>query len=414
MKCPKCHFENNEDSSFCRNCGSPLHLKKVCPHCEKEIDGDSRFCPFCGSLLDEVSQPSQGKEPSQAKEKTRKIISKVLSISTLVFFACSLVFGLGNYLSHVNGLNNASANIITLFGVLNDFFTPESPSTIAGQIHNIAGPYQGTYLVLVALFYYGALISICVLGIVKEAQNLNANDGEGNNPYLPLLVSSSSFSYALLSNGLSFGGGSVAIGGGLGSILVIGGILFLLRLANSLVFSFAKGKGLTLASNIVNSILFIQFIAMIGKVGSGYLSFGGTSNEGTYGFISILSYLESSLPILDATIEKVNYGLGVGLAFATVECLVYIAFALFAFFCIKSLSKGKLDKSTIVFSSLAFALAFIYMALGIAEGLILASTLNVSVHACSGLTSTFVKAFFFLGGSIVSYILQKKSLALPK
>ena len=49
MKCPKCQFQNPEDSQFCLECGGKIELK--CPNCSKVLPIGARFCNGCGHDL---------------------------------------------------------------------------------------------------------------------------------------------------------------------------------------------------------------------------------------------------------------------------------------------------------------------------------------------------------------------------
>jgi len=58
MKCPKCQFENPEDSMFCGECGSSLELEVVCPNCGSKPPQGFKFCNKCGQNLSVPLEPS--------------------------------------------------------------------------------------------------------------------------------------------------------------------------------------------------------------------------------------------------------------------------------------------------------------------------------------------------------------------
>ena len=73
MRCPKCQFENPEDSKFCFECGHKLEL--ACPQCGKVNQPGSKFCNECGHNLALSSESSPKPSPTELSfdEKLDKI-----------------------------------------------------------------------------------------------------------------------------------------------------------------------------------------------------------------------------------------------------------------------------------------------------------------------------------------------------
>lgn len=58
MKCPKCQFDNPEDSVFCGACGSSLEIEVICPNCGSKPPTGFKFCNKCGHNLSEPKDDS--------------------------------------------------------------------------------------------------------------------------------------------------------------------------------------------------------------------------------------------------------------------------------------------------------------------------------------------------------------------
>ena len=50
MKCPKCQYENPEDTKFCGECGTKL--ERICSSCNLPNPPQFKFCGECGHKLE--------------------------------------------------------------------------------------------------------------------------------------------------------------------------------------------------------------------------------------------------------------------------------------------------------------------------------------------------------------------------
>ena len=82
MKCPKCQFDNPQDSKFCLECGQKLELG--CPECGKALPIGAKFCNECGCNLEKpaITPPIDYTQPKSYTPKfmAEKILTTRSSI----------------------------------------------------------------------------------------------------------------------------------------------------------------------------------------------------------------------------------------------------------------------------------------------------------------------------------------------
>ena len=61
MRCPKCNFENKNNTGCCSKCGAeqevtleeePVEKTDNCPYCDAKLAKDATFCSACGTKLE--------------------------------------------------------------------------------------------------------------------------------------------------------------------------------------------------------------------------------------------------------------------------------------------------------------------------------------------------------------------------
>jgi class 3 adenylate cyclase/tetratricopeptide (TPR) repeat protein len=78
MQCPKCQFENPEDSLFCGDCGAALEVS--CPNCGSTPPPKFKFCNKCGHDLSKPpKEPPKDLSFDQKIEKIQKYLPKGLT-----------------------------------------------------------------------------------------------------------------------------------------------------------------------------------------------------------------------------------------------------------------------------------------------------------------------------------------------
>ena len=78
MQCPKCQFENPEESSFCGDCGAAFEVS--CPNCGSTPPPNFKFCNKCGHDLSKPpEEPPKDLSFDQKIEKIQKYLPKGLT-----------------------------------------------------------------------------------------------------------------------------------------------------------------------------------------------------------------------------------------------------------------------------------------------------------------------------------------------
>src|SRR6266540_7128287 len=79
MTCPQCQRDNEEDATFCTNCGS--RLERLCPKCQTPNITVARFCKRCGQALTvsaPVAPPKAAEFPAPHSYTPKHLAEKIL------------------------------------------------------------------------------------------------------------------------------------------------------------------------------------------------------------------------------------------------------------------------------------------------------------------------------------------------
>lgn len=78
--CPVCRTLNNDNSAFCKRCGSKIEEKVLfCSHCGNKVLSTNKFCKECGK---EIRSPEPFTTNSKIKEPPPVSVSKITSVNT--------------------------------------------------------------------------------------------------------------------------------------------------------------------------------------------------------------------------------------------------------------------------------------------------------------------------------------------
>jgi class 3 adenylate cyclase len=77
MKCPRCQFENEEESKFCLECGEKLEFQ--CSQCGKILPLTAKFCNGCGHQLEKVSEAEKAVPLIESERKHVTVLFSDLS-----------------------------------------------------------------------------------------------------------------------------------------------------------------------------------------------------------------------------------------------------------------------------------------------------------------------------------------------
>jgi len=86
-KCPSCNTPNDNDSAFCRKCGTKLLSKNTCPSCGKEISSEDTFCNYCGENLRRSEKTKPKKMKLSRLKKTLIVLGSFFGFLALLYLA---------------------------------------------------------------------------------------------------------------------------------------------------------------------------------------------------------------------------------------------------------------------------------------------------------------------------------------
>lgn len=75
MKCQNCNKEIDNDSNFCKYCGTKVVKANVCPNCGSEhLPKDAKFCPDCGCQVASETECAESSFTDKKQESPKDFI----------------------------------------------------------------------------------------------------------------------------------------------------------------------------------------------------------------------------------------------------------------------------------------------------------------------------------------------------
>lgn len=172
MQCPKCGTQNPEEAKFCSSCGIRLDGKVACPSCGHECDSEAYFCPSCGKQLrkKETPTPQKAKKDGKTiKDKISKILTLILSIGSITFFALANLLMFGDYFTTTDGTVYSFFSLVSLLWSSKN---PYSTSSVQGQLYDISLLTTSITMMVLLIGYAAVMITLSIKGVIKEAKTL--------------------------------------------------------------------------------------------------------------------------------------------------------------------------------------------------------------------------------------------------
>lgn len=215
VECSKCGNLNPQDDKYCGYWGNRIDGKEECPSCHTEIDKNSLFCPTCGFEVKKQKKANSGcvKDKQGIKNKSLyNLISKIIYI-VLASICCIAV---------LCPILEVSLNVLKTSDTLSiyDFLSPEYfkyfKDIDATRLEIVAPGLIINHLLSGIIAYVGSILTLVfgILAIVKNAISIAKKEQKPNSKFYIIALCS----YLVLVFGLCFlmsGLYNISIGSGI-------------------------------------------------------------------------------------------------------------------------------------------------------------------------------------------------------
>lgn len=293
MICPKCGFENVENSNYCINCGSRLDGKVRCPKCGEFLESDSEKCPSCGFVVPHKhEQSSHGF--NDKRQKIKNVFTRIFAIVSIVLFALAIVECFGFYLkasstSETDFWDGSAIYylVINIFNCVKSLQTSLSPSEFSAMLISAVIPF------LIVILNISVVITASIIGIIKSIKNLK-NRTYNTHQFLMIVMLSNLVSTILLyAFSSSYGYGqeylTYEISSSKTSLITNICINLFIMFVSESFFEFSKNAKMTFIVRILLSFVFGGGIILLSSFHDNFINlFFSEDVRYSYGFASFL------------------------------------------------------------------------------------------------------------------------------
>lgn len=282
MKCPKCEFENPNESSYCMNCGTRLDGKIQCPNCRSLVDPNANNCPNCGAKLPKERAVEDSERYNRFKINRANRNSVWQIVFTAVFMGLLLLSLIGAFTQIISNPNDTNPDLFFKGSGL-FYLTFEWGDAIKKVASTSDGVYKFNYIFLpifrAVMVWINVLLTYTfgIIGIVKGIKQLKKKRQcvFSLHYYVAAVLASNVITGACLLSTYSDGVQKVTLASSFDGLMSLYSASIFIAMIYHTYLHFDKDKISLFVQNILFSLGFVLCVTILSNTGTSYLVVDG-------------------------------------------------------------------------------------------------------------------------------------------